>query len=404
VTFDVAVLGAGPAGLAAARVAVRATHRTGARVVLIDDNPAPGGQIWRGAARIPVPPDVAFLGQARVFDIHAGFTLHTETHGAIHAGRLILATGARELFLPFPGWTEPGVMGAGALQVLAKSGLPVAGKRVAVAGSGPLLVAVAASLRQRGARVLALVEQAPRAALLRFLLRYPAKLPQALSLGVNLLGVPFYSGTWPVRFAGGQVTLSNGRAFAVDFLACGFGLVPNTEAAQLLGCRLDDGFVAVDSRQQTSVEGVYCAGEPTGIGGVDKAIEEGERAGAAATNQPIPPLRSRAFVRDLAETFRLHPALHGLAAKETIVCRCEDVPLAALQPFREWREAKLQTRCGMGPCQGRICGPITAQLFGWSPGSVRPPLVPVPAGCLARVQTPPAPESDRSDTGPHGSR
>ncbi len=399
-TFDVAILGAGPAGLAAARAA----HRTGARVAVLDDNPSPGGQIWRGAPRISLPPGVMFFPQARVFDIRHGFTLHSTPHGTIHARRIVLATGARERFLPFPGWTEPGVMGAGALQALAKSGLPLSGRRVVVAGAGPLLVAVAASLRQRGARLLAVVEQAPRGRLLRFLLRHPLKLAQAVGLGAQLLGVPVLAGTWPVGFAGGEVTLSNGRAFQVDYLACGFGLVPNTEAAQLLGCRLEDGFVAVDANQQTSIEGVYCAGEPTGIGGVEKAIAEGECAGAAATGQPASPLRSRAFVQDLAATFELHPALYRLSAPDTVVCRCEDVPLAALQPFREWREAKLQTRCGMGPCQGRICGPITAQLFGWAPGSVRPPLVPVPAVCLATVQTPPAPESDRSDTGPLASR
>ena len=354
-------------------------------MAIVDDNPAAGGQIWRGSALIDVPPSARFLSQTRVFDVRPGFILETDSHGAIEGSKIILATGARELFLPFPGWTEPGVFGAGGLQALVKHGLSVRGKRVVVAGSGPLLVAVAVTLRGQGARVVGIAEQAPLGRILPFLARYPAKLPQAIGLRLRLAGVPYWTGTWPVRFAAGRVTLSNGRSIVVDYLACGFGLAPNTEAAQLLGCRLDDGFVGVDSRQETTVPGVYCAGEPTGIGGLDKALEEGERAGAAATGQAVRRrTRSGAFVRDLAAAFHLDPRLFDLAEPETVVCRCEDVAYGTLRPYREWREAKLQTRCGMGPCQGRICGPITGCLFGWTAGSVRPPLAPVGASVLAK--------------------
>ena len=223
--------------------------------------------------------------------------------------------------------------------------------------------------------------------------RYPAKLPQALALRAALLGVPYWTSTWVTEYGGGEARLSSGRAVAVDALAVGFGLVPNTELAQLLGCRLDDGFVVVDSRGRTTVPGVSCAGEPTGIGGLAKALAEG--AGQRYDG---------AFVRDLARTFALHPALYDLARPDTTVCRCEGVPRAACAPYREWRDAKLQTRCGMGACQGRLCGPITQRLFGWPADSVRPPLVPVPARFLATDQTPPVPESGRSDTGRSGSR
>jgi NADPH-dependent 2,4-dienoyl-CoA reductase/sulfur reductase-like enzyme len=333
---------------------------------------------------IDLPKDARFFPQTKVFDVRPGFTLETTPHGTMEASRLILATGARELFLPFPGWTEPGVFGAGGLQALVKSGLSVKGKRVMVAGSGPLLMAVAATLRKHGARVVGIAEQAPFGRIFSFLRRYPAKLPQAMGLRARLIGVPYRTGTWPVRFEDGVVTLSGGRRAGVDYLACGFGLEPNTEVAQLLGCRLDDGFVAVDSRQETTVAGVYCAGEPTGIGGLDKALEEGERAGAAATGQVFRKRRTRTgeFVRDLAAAFHLDPRLFDLAEAGTVVCRCEDVPYEALRPYREWREAKLLTRCGMGPCQGRVCGPITSCLFGWTAGSVRPPLAPVPAGLV----------------------
>ncbi|HEU0120477.1 MAG TPA: FAD-dependent oxidoreductase [Bryobacteraceae bacterium] len=400
--FDVAILGAGPAGLSAARAAAR----SGKSVVLLDDNPAAGGQIWRGNARIAVPSEVRFLSATRVFDLRPGFEIACLPHGTIRAHKLILATGARELFLPFPGWTQPGVLGAGALQALAKSGLPVKGARVLVAGSGPLLLAVAAALRARGARIVGIAEQSPFSRILPLFQRHPSKLPEALALRARLLGVRYWTGVWPVRHEDGQTQLSNGKRISSDYLACGFGLLPNTEAAQLLGCRMDDGFVAVDSRQQTSVEGVYCAGEPTGIGGLKKALEEGERAGAAATGQPVAIRRSHTggFVRDLAAAFAIRPQLYDLAGPDTILCRCEDVPYSAMAPMREWRNAKLQTRCGMGPCQGRICGPIGAHLFGWKPDGVRPPLFPVPAEALARVETPPGPENDRLDTGHSSNR
>lgn len=385
-SFDVAILGAGPAGLAAARAAAGK-----GTIALLDDNPGAGGQIWRGAPQIPITAGVEFFPQTRVFDVRPGFTLHTDSHGVIAARKLILATGARELFLPFPGWTEPNVFGAGGLQALVKSGLPIAGKRVLIAGSGPLLLAVAATLKKSGARVAAVVEQAPLRRIFPFLTRYPAKLPQAIALRASLLGVPYRTGVWVTRFADGQATLSDGRTASVDYLATGFGLVPNTEVAQHLGCRIDDGYVAVNSRQMTTVEGVYCAGEPTGIGGLDKALAEGARAGGAIVRSG----KTGAFVRDLAEAFALNPALYDLAAPDTVICRCEGVRKADCQPFREWRDAKLQTRCGMGPCQGRLCGPITQRLFGWTPGSVRPPLVPVPARMLATAERSPALESDR---------
>lgn len=391
--FDVAILGAGPAGLAAARAAA-------GRVALLDDNPGPGGQIWRGAPRIAVPDGVTLFSQTRVHHIHGRFVLETAPHGAIEADRLILATGARELFLPFPGWTEPGMFGAGALQALVKSGLPVSGKRVIVAGSGPLLIAVAALLRERGARVLAIVEQARLGRIVPFLLRHPGKLPQAVALRARLWDVSYWTGVWPVRFAGGRITLSNGRTLEADYIGCGFGLVPNTETAQVLGCQLRDGFVVVDERQETTVPGVFCAGEPTGIGGLEKALEEGARAGGAE----IGPSRSAGFVRDLAETFALNPALLQLAEAGTVICRCEGVTREALAPWSGWREAKLQTRCGMGACQGRVCGPVVERLFGWPPSSVRPPIVPVPAAYLTTGGTRPEPGSDRSDSGHPSSR
>ncbi len=226
--------------------------------------------------------------------------------------KLILATGARERFLPFPGWTLPNVMGAGGLQALVKSGLEVTGKRVAIAGSGPLLLAVAKYLRDHGAKVLLIAEQAEQAALLRFgmgLAAYPGKLAQAVQLRAGLLGIPYLTGCWPVEARGSEklesVTLRRGRKTwteRCDYLACGFGLAPNLELAALLGCRMSATGVAVDEMQQTSVAGVYSAGEATGIGGLDLALAEGEIAGFAAAGKTSE-ARARFGVRERRRRF-----------------------------------------------------------------------------------------------------
>jgi NAD(P)H-nitrite reductase large subunit len=176
---------------------------------------------------------------------------------------------------------------------------------------------------------------------------------------------------------------------ACDLLACGFHLVPNTELAQLLGCELREARVAVDEYQRTSVANVFCAGEPTGIAGLDAALAQGEIAGLAAVGEVAkarPLLRrrdaERAFGEGLDRAFALRKELASLCEPQTIVCRCEDVRFGRLQTHLSWTEAKLQTRCGMGPCQGRICGPAVETIFGWKNASVRPPLFPVPISAL----------------------
>jgi pyruvate/2-oxoglutarate dehydrogenase complex dihydrolipoamide dehydrogenase (E3) component len=167
-----------------------------------------------------------------------------------------------------------------------------------------------------------------------------------------------------------------------DYLATGFGFVGNTELAELIGCKVENGCVAVDTHQQTSIAGVYCAGEPTGVGGIEQALAEGEVAGSAAVGREQAcraALRTRRRARDFAnaldECFRLRPELRAVP-QETIVCRCEDVEMGKLAAAKNWREAKLHYRCGMGPCQGRVCGPAVEFLFGYRRESVRPPLFP----------------------------
>ncbi len=402
-SFDILVVGAGPAGIAAAVSAAAC----GKRVGLVDDNPAAGGQIWRSGGEVPddaqrwiamlEASSVARLQGWRVFDAPRSGVLHAERGdgecGELCYKNLILATGARERFLPFPGWTLPNVMGAGGLDALVRGGVPIAGKRVVVAGTGPLLLAVAAHLKRHGARIVAVCEQAPLSRLVRFasrLLGEPAKLRQGAEYRIAIRGARYLTGCWIVAAHGRDrvesVRLRQGSKqwdVACDFVGCGFHLVPNIELPALLGCRIDHGFVSVDDSMQTSVPGVYCVGEPTGIGGVELAVLEGEIAGRAAAGR-ADEARKHAqrrrgklgFLRALQEVCTLDPQLRSLPTADTRICRCEDVRLVTLDGHNTWRDAKLQTRCGMGPCQGRVCGPATEFLFGWRVESVRPPIFP----------------------------
>jgi NADPH-dependent 2,4-dienoyl-CoA reductase/sulfur reductase-like enzyme len=410
--FDVLVIGGGPAGMAAAAQAAEA----GARVALVDDNPNLGGQIWRGetgqssgeagqwAGRLKSAGVIFFSGTRIFHQPEPGVLLAEGAQGLLllDFAKLVLATGARERFLAFPGWTLPNVMGAGGLQAMVKSGLPIAGKRVVVAGTGPLLMAVAAYLAQHGANVLLICEQASWSSLTRFstgLLGQPVKIWQGMRLHSQWKGAKFSPNTWPLAATGQgkveKVILSRKgevESIACDYLACGFHLVPNTELAALLGCQLEEGRVQVNAWQETSVPNVYCAGEPTGIGGLELSLLEGQIAGFAAVGkkQEAEQLfagreKQQRFAGMMNEAFTLRPELRRLPLAETMICRCEDVTYAKLQKHDSWRAAKLHTRCGMGPCQGRICGPATKFLFDWDVDSVRPPIFPTRFANLAAM-------------------
>jgi NADPH-dependent 2,4-dienoyl-CoA reductase/sulfur reductase-like enzyme len=214
---------------------------------------------------------------------------------------------------------------------------------------------------------------------------------------IRTLNAPYRCNSW-VRSAQGRgrvelvlVSIAGKeRAIDCDWLACGFHLLPNLELPQLLGCNIAAGYVTVDGKQQTSVPGVACVGELTGIGGLEKALIEGEIAGwAAAGNESraaalIEKLRKQQeFALRLDQTFALRAELRGLPLARTVVCRCEDVTHSALAECAGWREAKLHTRCGMGPCQGRICGGATEFVYGWGPADSRPPVYPVKVSTLA---------------------
>jgi NADPH-dependent 2,4-dienoyl-CoA reductase/sulfur reductase-like enzyme len=406
--FQTLVVGSGPAGIAAAVCA--AEH--GVRVGLVDDNPGAGGQIWRGVShggradawrRRMLAASITPLQGWSVFDRGAEKTLRAERRGEaadFRYEKLILATGARERFLPFPGWTLPNVMGVGAIQAMVKGGLPIRGKRVVIAGSGPLLLAVAASLKAAGAKVVCVCEQAAVAQLLPFVLGLaatPGKIVEGLRYGAAIWDIPFHHSSWPVGASGdGQlrsVTLSvRGRIETVDcdYLACGFHLVPNIELPLLLGCEVTNGTVAVDEWQQTSVDGVFCAGEPTGVGGLELSLVEGQIAGLAAAGRQdkarILFLQRRRFFRfatKMGDAFALRAELRSLPEEGTLLCRCEDVSYDRVREHGCWRAAKLHTRCGMGACQGRICGAAAEFLLGWNADSVRPPVFPALVASLA---------------------
>ncbi|MFI8321594.1 NAD(P)/FAD-dependent oxidoreductase [Streptomyces sp. NPDC085529] len=449
---DLAVVGAGPAGLAAAVTAAA----LGLTVTLLDAGARPGGQYYRhpdpalGATRPQALHHdwAAFAGREAELRAHeragrvtylAGhqvwsvtgsgtdWTLHSrtdETAGApVRARAVLLATGAYERQLPFPGWTLPGVVGAGGAQAMLKSGLVLPGRRVVVAGSGPLLLAVAASLAAAGARVPAVVEAAgygPYARHTGTLLRNPAKLAEGALYGGALLrhqvrpllrhAVVEAHGTDRVE----AVTVARvdrdwrpvpgtARRIPCDALAVGHGLVPELSLATALGCATRsaaDGTVALvlTPGLRTSVPGVWAAGETGGVGGAQLALAEGEIAAHTIAGRAVPAAlarrraRLRAFADAMGAAHRPGAGWTGWLREETAVCRCEEVPAGRVREAVEElgatdaRTVKLLTRAGMGWCQGRMCGPAVAALACGGPAPDRRPLAcPVRLGQLAEL-------------------
>ncbi|MFE5730271.1 FAD-dependent oxidoreductase [Streptomyces sp. NPDC056528] len=474
--FDLAVVGAGPAGLTAAVAAAR----RGLRVVLVDAGDRPGGQYhrhpapelgarrpgalhhdWREFTRRTAALDgLVRAGRAVHLAGHhvwtvvpegTGWRLHAVVAGAagadegaatVRARAVLLATGSHERHLPFPGWTLPGVVGAGGAQAMLKGGLVLPGRRVVVAGSGPLLLAVADSLAAAGARVPAVVEAGAYLGYSGFvpaLLRNPAKLAEGTLYGGALLryGTRLLARHAVVEAHGSgrveAVTVARldpdwrplpgtGRRIPCDALAVGHGLVPQLELATALGCATRtsaDGTAALvlDAEQATSVPGIWAAGETGGIGGARLAVVEGELAAVSmarallGVRAPKPREaalrrrrdRLRAFAEAMGAVHRPGPGWTGWLRPDTEVCRCEEVPVARVTEAvdtlgaRDARTVKLFTRAGMGWCQGRTCGPAVAALAGHASGGEavpdrRPLSCPVPLRHLAEL-----PEQGRTE-------
>ena len=402
---DVLVVGAGPAGLSSA---VAAAER-GKRVLVIDLGLRSGGQIWRHRAQASLPrvarhwlerarvAGVTVASAARVVDVISAGELVVDYRGRLERQRtraLILATGARERMLPFPGWTLPGVVGVGGLQALIKSGLTLNGSRVVVAGTGPLVFPVAAAAAQAGALLELVAEQAPFRSVTAFGLGLLASKPSAIGHAIGyrwiFRGAALRTDCWVVAAEGNgrlrRVHMQRrGESWAIDcdWLAASAGLSPSTELAQLLGCAITHDAVQVNELQATTVPGVWAAGECTGVKGDAYALAEGEIAGSAAAGDAEHARRPRlqrrreaghAFAQRLARRFAPRPELLLLATDDTIICRCEDVRRHEIDPRWTQRQAKLWTRVGMGECQGAVCGPACAELFGWEQNLARPPL------------------------------
>lgn len=401
---DVLIVGAGPAGLSAGITA--AEH--GKRVLVLDQGMRPGGQIWRHRSAAQLPgrardmleharrAGVTIASGARVVDALSAGELLVDFRGRLDRQRtsaLILATGARERFVPFPGWTLPGVVGVGGIQALLKSGVSFAGSRVVIAGSGPLIFPVAAALATAGADLLVVAEQASRANMLGFgtaLFAKPSALKQAAKYRWAFRRTPLRTSSWVTAAEGfGRVRRAmvneRGRVapYDCDWLATSAGLVPSTELAQVLGCRLAADAIDVDAGQATSLPGVWAAGECTGVKGDEAAVVEGAIAGHAAAGHDADGAAGslqrarragRRFGERLARAFAARSELLHLADAETILCRCEDVRKGDIDPAWTQRQAKLWTRVGMGECQGAICGPACATLFGWQQNITRAPI------------------------------
>ena len=430
--YDIAVLGAGPAGLAAAVAAAG----QGAGTVLIDAGARPGGQYWRhregdeGALHHGWG---HFRRLRRGLSAHgadyrpghcvwhverteAGFTVHATREGSprtVRAKAVIVATGAYDRQLPFPGWTTPGVFTAGAVQALLKGhGVP-AGRRIAVAGTGPFLLPVAAGLAEAGVRVVGVFEAGLPTAFGRHPLATLRNLPK-LAEGAGYLGtllrhrVPYRTRTTVVA-AHGTATVTGAtvarldqrwrivpgstREIDCDTVAVGYGFTPQTEIPLQLGCAMrrdaDGSLVArVDARQRASVDGVYVAGEACGVGGAQLSAVEGELAGlhaGYATTGSAPDrrrlaglLRRRAAQRSFAAALhRAYPVPDGWQTwleRDTTVCRCEEVTAGAIREAvddlgaTDPRAVKLYARPGMGLCQGRVCGYATTCLVARATG------------------------------------
>jgi D-hydroxyproline dehydrogenase subunit alpha len=429
---DIAVLGAGPAGLAAAAAA----HRAGARVTLVDANPRVGGQFWRhraGDESVPTPlwgVPLDFRPGHAIWHVErtgGGFTVHTD-RGEIQARRVIVATGAYDRQLPFPGWTLPGVYTAGGAQALLKGHGVVVGDRIVVAGTGPFLLPVAAGLAEAGARVLGVFEAGSPLGFARHpaaVVRNPGKLTEGAGY-LRILRrhrIPFHTRKTVVAAHGDDavhsVTVATlDRAWRImarqeiecDAVAVGYGFTPQLEIPLQLGCAThldaDGSLVATaDDHQRASVPDVYLAGEVCGVGGAQLSLVEGEIAGVcAAGGTPSPRLLrrragSRAFATAMHHAYPVPSGWQTWLADDTLVCRCEEVPVERIRRSivdlgaTDPRAVKLLARPGMGLCQGRVCGYATACLVaGDRPVtgedlrglSARPIAQPVTLGSLAR--------------------
>lgn len=452
--YPFVIIGAGPAGLAAAI----AIAEQGQRVALFDEAPSPGGQIYRNLENDPLPESVMgrdyyrgkhllhkFRGAAveyfpdtSVWNLESGNTLGLLRHGRSHTvktDRLLICTGAMERPLPFDGWTLPGVMNAGAGQILLKSAAAVPDTGVVLAGSGPLLLLLAWQYLRAGLKVDAILDTSDadaRSCSWRWL---PQALKSAnyfvkaarLLLELRRAGVRIETGVTQLQ-ATGEEQLSEvcyrrkGRLQRrpAKLLLTHFGLIPNPNLGMAAGCDYQWSesqqcwHPQIDQWFRSSEEGIYLAGDGSGIGGAIAARHEGTLSALGAlADQGMISLKTRDHLatssrtslnRDLSVRPFLeryyqvnYNSLNQLSEKE-LICRCEEVSLGALRELTRCEglscdQLKAYSRCGMGPCQGRQCGTTVSWLAakaGTTPNNyfnIRPPVKPITLGQLAAMDS-----------------
>ncbi|WP_136796180.1 NAD(P)/FAD-dependent oxidoreductase [Desulfosediminicola ganghwensis] len=453
--YDAIVIGAGPAGLtASSRLA-----EMGLKVLTLDEQIRPGGQIYRNVDNAS-PTNLEKMGE----EYRKGLTLteRFRKSGAIYlnnssvwnvepqgrvcysrdgvseritANYIIIATGAMERPVPIPGWTLPGVMGAGAVNGLAKEAeLSPAGK-VVLAGSGPLLLLEASLLLEKGIEVEAILETTPQIPTPAILSDVPKALLGTgfLFKGLKMLrdikktGVPHYKGIKKLRAIGNE-TLETVEAecgsekisFQADMLLLHFGVIPETHIYRMLKCHMQwhEKYrywqPVTDSWGRTNYEKIFASGDGTGVGGALAAEIKGElsalevahclgiiptyeRDSLAASHRES--LLKDSYPRPLIDAFFAFNPANFTFDDDTVLCRCENVTVGDIrtiisQGVTELNEVKAITRCGMGPCQGRMCGPVlgeivAAELDARVPEAglltIRPPLKQIPLGELAAM-------------------
>jgi NADPH-dependent 2,4-dienoyl-CoA reductase/sulfur reductase-like enzyme len=453
-TVDVAVIGAGPAGMSAATVAAR--H--GLKVVLLDEQAVPGGQIYRSITRATpqrlevLGPDYAagkaiadrfaqsgaeHLPGASVWQVTAGHEVNYLKEGknqTLHARQIILATGAMERPFPIPGWTLPGVLTAGAAQILLKSADVVPSAPVVLAGCGPLLLLLAWQYVRAGVQVKAIVDTTQASDYARAVKHAGGALLgwRYLKKGLGLLrtlkkaGVPFYKGATDLSIEGS--TSATGLRFvcggkdhlvASNLVLLHQGVVPNTQFTWSLRAKHDWDEAQLcwspvaDAWGELSVPGIYIAGDGRGIGGALVAAIQGELAGVAvvhnlgkidarrrdALSSPLhAELRKHLHIRPFLDALYRPKDNNRIPANDVMVCRCEEVTAGAIRSFVEMgcsgpNQTKSFGRCGMGPCQGRMCGltvtEVIADVRRVPPAEVgyyriRPPIKPITLAELAK--------------------
>ncbi len=446
--YDTIVIGAGPAGLTASSNLAE----MGLKVLTLDEQNRIGGQIYRNVENASVDnlekmgveyrrglelaqrfrkSGAEYLGNASVWNVEPEGRVCYSRDGVserVTANYIIIATGAMERPIPFPGWTLPGVMGAGAVNGLAKEADLCPSGAVVLAGSGPLLLLEATLLIEKGVEISAILETTPK-------LPSPSVFPHVpkallgtdfLMKGIKMLldirksGVAHYKGVTNIK-ALGETAVTGVEAeygskklnFNAEMLLVHFGVIPDTHIYRLIGCHMEweknqrYWYPSTDKWGRTNFEQIFAAGDGTGVSGALAAEYKGELAALEIAychgiipkyerdklaEPPMGRLKKDGYPRPLIDAV-FAPDFERFSFEDTtVLCRCENITIGDVrnvlnEGVTDLNEVKVITRCGMGPCQGRMCGPalgeiVAAQLESSIASAgllkIRPPLKPIP--------------------------